>query len=100
MSTAHAPAPRQHASTGPAQPQLPEPSHAERSRTLLSLVSVGMLIYGVAETCGLSFWVADAVCYGCGGATDFFDQQYGDAYAEPAWRSAMQLVCYAAGGGW
>lgn len=43
MSTAHAPAPRQHASTGPAQPQLPEPSHAERSRTLLSLVGVGML---------------------------------------------------------
>ncbi|MGA8940756.1 MAG: DUF2470 domain-containing protein [Acidobacteriaceae bacterium] len=43
MSIAHAPAPRQHASTGPAQPQLPEPSYAERSRTLLSLVSVGML---------------------------------------------------------
>lgn len=43
MSSAHAPAPRQHASSGPAQPQIPEPSHAERSRTLLSLVSVGML---------------------------------------------------------
>jgi heme iron utilization protein len=36
-------APRQHASTGPALPQLPEPSHAERIRTLLSLVSVGTL---------------------------------------------------------
>ena len=35
--------PRQHASTGPAGPEVPEPSHAERSRTLLSLVSVGML---------------------------------------------------------
>jgi hypothetical protein len=35
--------PRQHASTGPALPQLPEPSHAERIRTLLSLVSVGTL---------------------------------------------------------
>ena len=36
-------APRQHASTGSALPQLPEPSHAERIRTLLSLVSVGTL---------------------------------------------------------
>jgi putative heme iron utilization protein len=34
---------RQHASTGPGLPQLPEPSHAERIRTLLSLVSVGTL---------------------------------------------------------
>lgn len=34
---------RRHASTGPAGPQLPEPSHAERTRTLASLVSVGML---------------------------------------------------------
>ena len=36
-------APRQHASTGPALPQLPEPSHAERIRTLLSRVSIGTL---------------------------------------------------------
>ncbi len=43
MSTTPVSAPRQHASTGPAQPQLPEPSYAERTRTLLSLVSVGML---------------------------------------------------------
>ncbi len=35
--------PRQHASTGPAPPQTPEPSHAERVRTLLSLASVGTL---------------------------------------------------------
>jgi heme iron utilization protein len=34
---------RRHASTGPASPQLPEPSHAERTRTLASLVSVGTL---------------------------------------------------------
>jgi putative heme iron utilization protein len=34
---------RQHAYTGPALPQLPEPSHAERIRTLISLVSIGML---------------------------------------------------------
>jgi len=37
------PATRQHASTGPASPQLPEPTHAERVRTLLSLVLVGTL---------------------------------------------------------
>jgi putative heme iron utilization protein len=36
-------APRQHAFTGPALPQLPEPTHAERVRTLLSLFSVATL---------------------------------------------------------
>ena len=36
-------APRQHASTGPSQPQLPEPTHAERVRTLVSLASVATL---------------------------------------------------------
>jgi putative heme iron utilization protein len=35
--------PRQHASTGPVPPQLPEPSHAERTRTLVSLASIGTL---------------------------------------------------------
>lgn len=43
MSEAQGTAPRQHASTGPASPQLPEPAHAERVRTLLSLGSVGTL---------------------------------------------------------
>jgi putative heme iron utilization protein len=37
------PAPRQHAFTGPVLPQLPEPTHAERIRTLLSLVAFGTL---------------------------------------------------------
>src|ERR1039458_9725496 len=37
------PAVRQHASTGPALPQLPEPTYAERVRTLLSLVPVAIL---------------------------------------------------------
>ncbi|MCU1251520.1 MAG: pyridoxamine 5-phosphate oxidase-related FMN-binding protein [Edaphobacter sp.] len=37
------PVSRQHASTGPAMPQLPEPSHAERVRTLISLTSVATL---------------------------------------------------------
>jgi heme iron utilization protein len=43
MSLNKTSAPRQHASSGPASPQLPEPSHAERIRTLISLVSVGTL---------------------------------------------------------
>ena len=36
-------APRQHASTGPAPPQLPEPTHAERVRTLMSAASIATL---------------------------------------------------------
>ncbi len=43
MSSEETKAPRQHAYTGPALPQLPEPSHAERTRTLLSLATVGTL---------------------------------------------------------
>src|SRR5579863_6068006 len=43
MSSNQTTAPRQHASTGPASPQLPEPSYAERVRTLLSLTSVATL---------------------------------------------------------
>jgi len=43
MSLNEIPAPRQHASTGPTKPQLPEPSHAERVRTLVSLASVATL---------------------------------------------------------
>ncbi|MGB8478321.1 MAG: DUF2470 domain-containing protein [Acidobacteriaceae bacterium] len=35
--------PRQHTSTGPAGPQLPEPSYAERVRTLLSVTSIATL---------------------------------------------------------
>ena len=36
-------APRQHASSGPAQPEVAEPSHAERARTLVSRTTVGTL---------------------------------------------------------
>jgi putative heme iron utilization protein len=43
MSSSETTAPRQHAFTGPALPQLPEPSHAERIRTLMSLTSVATL---------------------------------------------------------
>jgi putative heme iron utilization protein len=43
MSLNEASAPRRHASAGPVLPQLAEPSHAERIRTLISLASVGTL---------------------------------------------------------
>ena len=43
MSSQENASPRQHAYTGPAVPALPEPSHAERVRTLLSLTSVATL---------------------------------------------------------
>src|SRR5260370_41379507 len=40
MSSNETTAPRQHAFTGPALPQLPEATHAERIRTLMSLTLV------------------------------------------------------------
>ena len=43
MSSSETTAPRQHAFTGPTLPQLSEPSHAERIRTLMSLASVATL---------------------------------------------------------
>ena len=43
MSSNESSTPRQHARTGPAEPQLPEPSYAERVRTLVSLASVATL---------------------------------------------------------
>jgi heme iron utilization protein len=43
MSSNETTATRQHASSGPASPQLAEPSHAERTRTLISLASTGTL---------------------------------------------------------
>lgn len=43
MSSNPTVAPRQHASTGPASPQPPEPTYAERVRTLFSLASIGTL---------------------------------------------------------
>ena len=43
MASSDTATPRQHASTGPRGPTAPEPSHAERVRTLLSLATVGTL---------------------------------------------------------
>jgi putative heme iron utilization protein len=43
MASESSSAPRQHAYTGPERPQIPEPSHAERVRTMMSLGSVATL---------------------------------------------------------
>jgi len=43
MSSMESNTTRQHAYSGPPLPQLPEPSHAERTRTLLSLATLGTL---------------------------------------------------------
>jgi putative heme iron utilization protein len=43
MPSDQAATPRQHAYTGPALPQLPEPSHAERVRTLVSQLTIATL---------------------------------------------------------
>ena len=43
MPSAETNAPRQHAYSGPPLPQLPEPTFAERTRTLLSLAAAGTL---------------------------------------------------------
>jgi heme iron utilization protein len=43
MSSEETNTPRQHAYSGPPLPQLPEPTYAERVRTLLSLATVGTL---------------------------------------------------------
>jgi putative heme iron utilization protein len=48
-------APRQHAYTGPPLPQLPEPSYAERVRTLLSLASVGTISTVSRKAAGFPF---------------------------------------------
>lgn len=53
-SNASAPV-RQHASSGPAAPQLPEPSYAERVRTLLSLCSIGTLSTHSRKRVGFPF---------------------------------------------
>ena len=55
MSTNESAAPRQHAYTGPALPQMPEPSHAERVRTLLSLSSVATLSTQSRKHAGFPF---------------------------------------------
>jgi len=55
MATVEVAAPRQHASGGPGGPQLPEPSYAERVRTLVSLASVATLATVSRKHAGFPF---------------------------------------------
>ena len=55
MATAESASSRQHASTGPQGPQLPEPSHAERVRTLIDTRSQGTLSTLSAKLPGYPF---------------------------------------------
>jgi putative heme iron utilization protein len=48
-------APRQHAGAGPELPQAPEPSHAERVRTLVSLATIGTLSTSSRKHAGFPF---------------------------------------------
>ena len=57
MSSSETSTPRQHAFTGPALPQLPEPTHAERVRTLMSLTSVATLSTLSREHAGFLWFV-------------------------------------------
>jgi hypothetical protein len=100
MSSNQTFAPRQHASTGPALPQLPEPSHAERVRTLMSLASVATL--STLSRKHPSFPFGSLMPF----ALDFFrsahlpHQQYGHAHPEPEGRLPMQPLRRASGGRW
>jgi putative heme iron utilization protein len=55
MSSSATALPRQHASTAPQGPQLPEPSHAERVRTLAGARAVGTLATASARHAGYPF---------------------------------------------
>jgi heme iron utilization protein len=55
MSSSETTAPRQHAFTGPAPPQLPEPTLAERVRTLMSLSSIATLSTISSKHAGFPF---------------------------------------------
>jgi hypothetical protein len=55
------PTTHQHAFTGPVLQQPPEPPHAERIRTLLSLVSVATPLGGVPQASGISVWFPHAL---------------------------------------
>lgn len=55
MSEQESAATTRHASTGPTGPQLPEPRHAERTRTLASLVSIGTLSTMSRRNAGFPF---------------------------------------------
>ena len=53
----------QHARTGPSGPSVPEPSFAERVRTLLYLARTGHPVDNVSQASRLAVWFGHAVCF-------------------------------------
>jgi hypothetical protein len=90
MSSSETTAPRQHAFTGPALPQLPEPSHAERVRTLMSLTSIATLSTISRKHVGYPFGSLMPFALDFPGAAHLPHQQYGHAHPKPEDRLAMQ----------
>ena len=83
---------RKHASEGaaPAQPSVPEPSFAERGRTLMYMGRIGSLSTLSRKQPGFPFGSGDAVRAGRVRARCLSHQHDGYACAEPAGRSAGQ----------
>ena len=90
MSSSETTAPRQHAFTGPALPQLPEPTHAERVRTLMSLTSVATLSTISRKHPGFPFGSLMPFALDSSGAAHLPHQQYGHAHPESEDRLPMQ----------
>ncbi len=75
------------------QPPVPEPSYAERCRTLLHLSSVATLSTVSRKQPGFPFGSLMPYALDAAGRAAVPDQHDGDAYAEPEGRSARQPVC-------
>ena len=74
---------RQHAPSGAAQVVVPEPSHAERIRTLISLATVATLSTQSRKQAGYPFGSLMPFASDTEGRPALPHQQHGDAYAEP-----------------
>ena len=75
---------RQHAGPGPAGPDIPEPSLAERARTLASLGRIGSLSPPSRKPPGFPFGSMMPYAVDQHGRARVFHQQHGNAHAEPA----------------
>ena len=82
MSTAEMNSSRKHAYTDAGIPQLPEPTYAERVRTLISLRTIATLSTVSRKCPGYPFWFSHALCDRRDRAAYLSDQQYGHAFSE------------------
>ena len=82
MATEETNSSRKHAYTDAGIPQLPEPTYAERVRTLVSLSTIATLSTVSPKALGIPVWFSHALCDRRDRAAHFSDQQYGDAYSE------------------